>query len=65
MISQIVSRFFVVDSGIKCAVMSDDAFRAALAIREEFNAVRQVKTEQVTVQGEKWLAFTLSLNSRY
>ncbi len=41
-----------------------DAFRAALSTRKEFDAVRQVKTEQTTIQGEKWLNFTLSVVSR-
>lgn len=41
-----------------------NAFRAALAMQAEFSSVRQVATEQTTVAGERWLAFTLSLESR-
>ena len=49
--------------GIAPAQPEIDAFRAALVTRSEFSSARQVKTEQVTVAGERWLEFTLALES--
>lgn len=49
--------------GIAPAQAEIDAFRAALLTRSEFSSVRQVKTEQVTVARERWLEFTLALES--
>lgn len=40
-----------------------NAFRASLAIQPEFTSVRQVKTEQTLIGGEKWLEFTLAVRS--
>ena len=49
--------------GIAPAQAEIDAFRAALVVQAEFSSVRQVKTEQVTVIGERRLEFTLALES--
>lgn len=49
--------------GIAPAQTEIDAFRAALLTRSEFSSARQVKTEQVTVGGERRLEFTLALES--
>lgn len=40
-----------------------DAFRAALLMQSVFSAVRQVKTEQTLIKGERRLEFTLLLES--
>ena len=44
--------------GIAPAQAEIDAFRAALATQSEFSSVRQVKTEQTTIAGERRLEFT-------
>ena len=49
--------------GIAPAQAEIDAFRAALATQSEFSSVRQVKTEQTTIAGERRLEFTLALES--
>lgn len=49
--------------GVAPAQTEIDAFRAALLIRSEFSSARQIKTEQVTVAGERRLEFTLALES--
>ncbi len=51
-------------AGVASSQEEIDAFRSTLSTSEGFSNVRQIKTEQVTVQGEKWLEFTLSLTSR-
>ena len=40
-----------------------NAYRAALVTQAEFFSVRQVKTEPTLVDGNRWLEFTLALNS--
>ena len=40
-----------------------NAFRASLVTQAEFSSVRQVKTEPTLVDGDRWLEFTLALNS--
>ncbi len=49
--------------GIAPAQTEIDAFRAALLTQAEFSSARQIKTEQVTVAGERRLEFTLALES--
>ena len=49
--------------GIAPAQEAIDAFRVALLTQAEFSSVRQVKTEQVTIAGERRLEFTLALGS--
>ena len=49
--------------GVAPAQKGIDAFRAALVTQSEFSSARQVKTEQITIAGERWLEFTLALES--
>lgn len=50
-------------TGLAKAQEEIDGFRIALATHGDFHAVRQIQTEQITVKGEKWLTFALSLKS--
>ncbi len=49
--------------GVASSQAEINAYRVALAAQSEFASVRQVKTEQITIGGERWLEFTLAIKS--
>ena len=49
--------------GVASSQAEINAFRAALAAQTEFASVRQIKTEQITIGGERRLEFTLAMKS--
>ena len=49
--------------GVASSQAEINAYRAALVTQSEFSSVRQIKTEQITIGGERRLEFTLAMKS--